>query len=89
MTVSTEGVLGGFIGCIFFRATFFTLARLTLAFMDRFFDIRLATARFVTFPRADLGSDLRLRTVARFLRCAIIATPFWYSPERFAAFSIG
>jgi hypothetical protein len=81
MAVSTAGLLGGFIGLIFFRPTFFAPARLDLALAKRFLGIGLATVRFAAFPRADVAAlralpravDFPLRTVARFFRWAMIA----------------
>jgi hypothetical protein len=68
--LSTAGVLGGFIGCIFFRATLLTPARLSLALAEDF--VRLATVRFDVFARLGLqtlpafrtAADLPRRTVA-------------------------
>jgi hypothetical protein len=79
MTVSTAGVLGGFIALTLFRAFF--AAGLPFALAKRFLGATLATMRFAGLARADLEGlralrrviDFPFRTAGRFFRCAIIA----------------
>ena len=54
--VSATGVIGGFCGLAFFRATFSALGRLVLA--TAFFDLNLVAVRLAALPRTDLD-DLR------------------------------
>jgi hypothetical protein len=56
IVVSTTGVVGGFIGLAFLRATFFVLGRLALA--RPFLGFNLLAVRLPALPRTDI-EDLR------------------------------
>src|SRR5215469_12449783 len=56
IVVSPTGVIGGFRGLAFFRATFSALGR--LVFATAFFDFNLVAVRLAALPRTDLD-DLR------------------------------